>query len=267
MATKLFVGEVSHIEWNAESKVILALGDDGSSTQSAKSLNFDTTVHTTSNSPYPDNRSMFLSSLSPREKLTISVRNDSNMKNGLSVREPDEGRFTPQTPSVQSLSVSSSSVTKSPHFQKSSVTNNSINNSAPSSSTMNRQRTGAPMTLSSPSPSPSPQIVKKLCSPPFTPTSTSNHIGGNQSMNSARKGYGAPSSSDSVLDRLRYIEGTLPIQIEMNSLIEGRVYDLDKNVSILEASITPALLELQVRFDRELSVLRREHESRYELTH
>ena len=86
-------------------------------------------------------------------------------------------------------------------------------------------------------------------------------------MNSARKGYGAPSSSDSVLDRLRYIEGTLPIQIEMNSLIEGRVYDLDKNVSILEASITPALLELQVRFDRELSVLRREHESRYELSH
>ena len=82
-------------------------------------------------------------------------------------------------------------------------------------------------------------------------------------MSSTKRIYGTPSSSDSVLDRLRYMEGTLPIQNEMNSLTEGRIYDLDKKLSLLDAAVAPALLDLQIKFDRELSVLRREHESRY----
>ena len=85
----------------------------------------------------------------------------------------------------------------------------------------------------------------------------------NNTLNASKRTFGTPSSSsDSVLDRLRYLEGSVPLQNERNSIIEGKIFDLGRNIDVTAASIAPGLMDLSERFERELAAMRREHESR-----
>ena len=225
MATKLFSGPVSHIDWNAESRILLALGDDGTSHQTTKSMNFDTTVYTKpTGSLQPDRQNSFLSSLSPREKLSVSVRSEASP-----VRlEADGEMFSPQ--SVQSGSTAVNSVLASTFCHQPDHKLNATGTLILKSTMLNIQ-----------------QATPKPCSP----------------ANSHCRGHLTPrSSSNSVLDRLRYLEETMPLQNQQNSLTEGRISDLDERIAYIDASIASAVNGVQIKFDRELETLRREHENR-----
>ena len=232
MATKLFSGPVNHIDWNAESRILLVLGDDGTSQQTTKSMNFDTTVYTTpTSSLQPDRQNSFLSSLSPREKLSVSVRSGTSP-----VRmEPDGQIFSPH--SVQSGSIAVTSVVASTYFHQSDHTSHATGTSASKSTMLNIQH-----------------ATPKLCSP--ANSQSKGHF-------TPRAGHLTPrSSSNSVLDRLRYLEETMPLQNQHNSVTEGCIADLDKRIAHIDASIASAVNVVQIKFDRELETIRREHENR-----
>lgn len=249
MAIKLFPGAVNHIDWNAESRILLVMGDDGSSQETTRSMNFDTTVHTTpSGSFLPDSRNLFLSSLSPREKLSIHVKNDTSLVQ----QETNGGRFTPR--STQSGSLAVTSVTKSTYFHQSGHRTQATTTSAPISTSSNHLLKSA-LAPSTPTLN-SQYVTSKLCSPPSSSMM-------NESAKSSGRGHLTPrSSSNSVLDRLRHIEETMPMQNQQNSLIEGMIFDLNTRMALVDTSIASAVHNVQTKFERDLEAIRRDLENR-----
>jgi hypothetical protein len=251
LATQLFSGPVCHIDWDVESKIILALGENaGSDKQVAKSLNFDTTEHSTpAGTPRSESRSPFLSGLSPREKFSISVRNDTVKYHGDQSEqyEVDTKHSAPLLTSGSSRLIPSAVSAYSDEEIRTAL---ACQNMRSASSTYPSDRNGA---LRSPSAPSTPHSVSRM----LASTSASS----SQLKSSTRRGFGTP-GSDTILDRLRSVEGTLQGQDECNTSLEQKIQDLDEKLLMVDSSIHPAILELQQRFERELGALRRDNENR-----
>lgn len=249
LATQLFSGPVCHIDWDVESKIILALGENsGSDKQVAKSLNFDTSEHSTpAGTPRSESRSPFLSGLSPREKISISVRNDAVKYQG----DRSEQVEVDAKHTAQLLTSASYRQIPSAYTDEEIRTALSCQNTRSASSAYPSERNGA---VRSPSAPTTPNSMSRS----FAPTSASS----SQLKSSTRRGLGTP-GSDTILDRLRSVEGILQFQDECNSSLERKIQDLDDKLLMVDSSIHPAILELQQRFERELGALRRDNENRF----
>jgi hypothetical protein len=249
LATQLFSGPVCHIDWDVESKIILALGENsGSDKQVAKSLNFDTSEHSTpAGTPRSESRSPFLSGLSPREKISISVRNDAVKYQG----DRSEQIEVDAKHTAQLLTSASYRQFPSAYTDEEIRTALSCQKTRSASSAYPSERNGA---VRSPSAPTTPNSMSRS----FAQTSASS----SQLKSSTRRGLGTP-GSDTILDRLRSVEGILQFQDECNSSLERKIQDLDDKLLMVDSSIHPAILELQQRFERELGALRRDNENRF----
>lgn len=253
-----------HIDWNVESRIILALGQNGDSDkQIAKSINFDTMEH----SALVDSRNQSgRNSFSPREKLSVSVRNDafvSALDNDMGQQEFDTRSEYLRSPNyLRDSSIISDRYSTSPlNTPLKSKTMKDITalsgSEAPSPQYHHERNSTIRNSSSSPSPPPPPNNF--FNSRQSTPPSVLNSTG--QTVSDQRKSIGI-TGTDSVLDRLRAIEGTLLAQTENNSSIEEKILNVSEKLLTVDSSIHPAIHELQLRFDRELLIIRREFESR-----
>jgi hypothetical protein len=230
LETKMFPGAITHVDWDAESKTILALGDGVDSNSIAKSLTFDTTVHTSSpkGSPFLESRNLFLSSLSQREKLTMSFSNEKNTASdhiGPTASHQagfTQGYISPIRGENSFMPVPSSS---SKHYQEQNM------KSPPSS------------------PIPPPPIYLPKDIQPFSPNGT-------------KPLTPTPSSSGSVLERLRAVEAHFPLQHQHNTSIEAKLNDIDGEFAKFNVDVSTSLQDLQKRFERDMKQVHRESENR-----
>jgi WD40 repeat protein len=231
LETKMFTGAITHVDWDAESKTILALGDGGDANSVAKSLNFDSNVHTSpKGSPYPESHNLFLSSLSQREKLTMSISNEKTKTADQEVGSNQAG-FTPGAKQASFLSPIR-------------VENSFI--PVPSSSSKQYQEQNMKSPPSSPIPPPPIYLPKDT--QPFSPNGT--------------KTTTPTSSSGSVLDRLRAVEGHIPIQLQHNTVYEAKLIDIDGEFAKFNVDVSVSLQDLQQRFERDIRMVHRESENR-----
>lgn len=253
LATQLFSGPVCHIDWDVESKIILALGEiAGSNKQVAKSINFDTSEHSTpAGTPRSESRSSFLSGLSPREKISISVLNDT-------VKYQDDRSEQSELATKHPASLLTSAACRpvagavSDYGDEETRTSLACQNSRLASSAYSSDRNGTARYPSAPT---TPHSIPRM----LVPASASS----SQLNSGTRRGLGTP-GSDTILDRLRSAESTLQGQDECNNSLERKIQDLDDKLHLVDSSIHSVILELQQRFDRELGALRRDTDNRSE---
>lgn len=253
LATQLFSGPVCHIDWDVESKIILALGEiAGSNKQVAKSINFNTSEHSTpAGTPRSESRSSFLSGLSPREKISISVLNDT-------VKYQDDRSEQSELAAKHSASLLTSASCRpvagavSDYSDEETRTSLACQNSRLASSAYSSDRNGTARSPSAPS---TPHAMSRM----LAPTSASS----SQLKSGTRRGFGTP-GCDTVLDRLRSVESTLQGQDVCNNSLERKIQDLEDKLLLVDSSIHPAILELQQKFDREVGALRRDSDIRSE---
>ena len=265
--TQLFTGSVLHIDWNVESRIILALGQNSDSDkQIAKSINFDTMEHSALVDSQNRNGG---STSSSREKISVSLRNESFLDSQEHYTQHEElhdrsehlrspnylrdssmisSRCSPtstykplKSKMLEDAEALSESEVPSPKYQ---FERNSAIRNAPSSS--------------SPSPPPPPSNLfssSKHLTPPSTINSTP------LASSSLRKSFGI-AGSDTVLDRLRAVESLAQAHTENSSHVEEKIRNISDKIVSVDNSIHPAIYELQQRFDRELMIIRKEFESR-----
>ena len=260
--TQLFTGSVLHIDWNVESRIILALGQNSDSDkQIAKSINFDTMEHS---EPVDSHNRNGGSTASSREKISVSVRNDSFLvlsEQDTQHQELDERSEYHRSPNyLRDSSMISSKYCPSPIYtpQKSKTLKNGEAHSeseAPSPKYQFERNSAIRNAPSSSSPSPPP--------PPSNLFSSSKHLTPPSTLNSSsqRKSFGI-AGSDTVLDRLRAVESSVQAHTENSSLLDEKIRNISEKIVSVDSSIHPAIYELQQRFDRELMIIRKEFESR-----
>lgn len=229
LETKMFTGAIIHIDWgtDAESKTILALGDGGDSNSIAKSLNFDTSVHASPRgSPYPESHNPFVSSLSQREKLTISFNNEKKI-----------GKMNQEGSGLA--------------FNLSPIRgDNSFMPVASSSHNQDQNRKSPPS-----SPPPPPPLNRPKDIHPFSPN-------GHQIPTYINSSTTPASSSGSVLDRLKIVEAHIPVQLQDNTHTDAKLNDIDGEFAKFNVDVSISLQDLQQRFEREIRMLHRENENR-----
>jgi hypothetical protein len=259
LETKLFTCPIKNIDWDIESKTILAMGDGTDVSSSiAKSLNFDSNVQSPKSSQsYQENRSTFLSSLAPREKLSITVSN--NGANGssdiITGVNSDTGRskhsqLTPNSGRIAMLSTFSTIATPSYSDTAGRTATNGNMTTPALSSSAKLNDFGEKLPPPSPPPSPPLNLPNQL---PCSQTPYKLHTGSN------RREFTTPSSSSgSVLERIRAIEASFLPQAAWNSMTEEMVHDLDSELAKLCASTHTALHNSKQNFDRQIEVLQKE---------